>query len=191
MSSLKRISLRTPHPHGACKNLLRGLVYEHLDPPQRKHATSSQFPRRTRHQSHNGSKSHTLSYIRTHTSHIRPPTYETHTHKSERICMHSRRTYIPSSHRRTHNTAFPFRPAFEVFMLTKECCRRQFFAFRGSGRKGTGGFCMHSRRTDIHIPSSHRRRFQKYYVSNPLFLIISTCNIEVNACNNTYPHEDE
>ena len=137
--------------------------------------------------------SYTLIHTHTHfshtTAHIRNPYPQKR--KSERICMHSRRTYIPSSHRRTHNTAFPFRPAFEVFMLTKECCRRQFFALRGSGRKGTGGFCMHSRRTDIHIPSSHRRRFQKYYVSNPLFLIISTCNIEVNACNNTYPHEDE
>jgi hypothetical protein len=72
MSSRKRISLRTPQPHGAYSSLLRGLVYEHLDPSERNHVTDSQFLRQTRHQSHNGSKSH-ITRTLSHTSHIRSP----------------------------------------------------------------------------------------------------------------------
>jgi hypothetical protein len=172
MSSRKRISLRTPQLHGAYSSLLRGLVYEHLDPSERNHATDSQFPRRTRYQSHNGLKSH-ITRTPSHTL------IHTHTHFSHTIALN-----IPSSHRRTHNTTFfSFRPAFEVFMLTKERCQRLFFAFKQprkacffliftvqeEGNRRILHACKDGR---TYIPSSHRRKTQKLPCFKPAFIFL-------------------
>lgn len=134
--------------------------------------------------------SHTLIHTHAHfshtTAHIRNP------YPQKRAYLHAFTEDIYTQQPQAHTQhCFSIPASVRSVHAHEGMLPKTIFAFRGSGRKGTGGFCMHSRRTDIHIPSSHRRRFQKYYVSNPLFLIISTCNIEVNACNNTYPHEDE
>lgn len=179
MSSLKRISLRTPHLNGACKNLLRGLVYEQLEPPTEKarHTYTvptadtipkSQWVEITHTLIH--THPHVLTYEPAHTTvDIRP-----HSNVNERhICMHSRRTYIPSSHRRTHNTTLRSGQRSRCSCSQMSVAGRLIFLlFKESGRE-QAGLCMHAHMMDGHIyPQS-----QKYHVPNPLLFVVQNFDI--------------
>lgn len=167
MSSHKRISLRTPQLHGEYSSLLRGLVYEHLDPSERNHVTDSQFLRQTRYQSHNGSKSHiirTLSHTLTHTR----------THFSHTIDQN-----IPSSHRRTQTTTFFIQASVRSVHAHERAPPRIVFCFEGA-RKGMyfGFFAVQEEENrwilhacmDGHIyPAATGAETRNYHILNPLF----------------------